>query len=229
MKKLLGFSSAILLLASGLVQANDPLEPVNRFDHQLNTDMDTMAITPVAAGYHDITPSVVDDGITNFFDNLADVPSAANNLLQGKPGRSLSDVGRVIINTTIGLGGLFDVASKVGLPSYKEDFGQTMGVWGIPSGPYLNLPFAGPTSLRDLVGTIGDGYIHPVHFLHPAHDRVAVYGLQYLDHRGDTLNETAALNRSAVDSYIFLRETYLQKRENLVDDGQTTTILGEDF
>ncbi|MEJ2619791.1 MAG: VacJ family lipoprotein, partial [Candidatus Thiodiazotropha sp.] len=138
----------ILLLVSGCSSFQsqhpaDPLESFNRNSDQFNQDFDRAVAKPIAEGYRFITPSVIDLGITNFFRNLADVPSAANNLLQLKPGRALSDIGRVCINSTLGIFGLFDVASDMGIPSYKEDMGQTLGYWGVGDTPYIVVPFLG--------------------------------------------------------------------------------------
>jgi phospholipid-binding lipoprotein MlaA len=196
----------------------DPLESFNRGADQFNQEFDKVVAKPVAKGYRYVTPAVVDLGVTNFFRNLADIPSAANNLLQLKPGRALSDIGRVCINSTLGIFGLFDVASDMGIPSYKEDLGQTLGYWGVGDTPYLVLPFLGPTTLRDLIGLVGDNYINPVSY--PS--QTAFYTLttlKYVDIRADLLEAGDVLDEAAVDRYAFLRELYLQKRRSQINDG----------
>ncbi|MET0027548.1 MAG: VacJ family lipoprotein [Candidatus Thiodiazotropha sp.] len=197
---------------------SDPLESFNRGSDQFNQEFDRAIAKPVAKGYRYITPTVVDLGVTNFFNNLADIPSAANNLLQLKPGRALSDIGRVCINSTLGIFGLFDVASDMGIPSYKEDMGQTLGYWGVGDTPYLVIPFFGPTTLRDLVGRVGDFMINPV--VYPT--QTAFYTLvtlNYVDIRADLLEAGDVLDEAAVDRYAFLREFYLQRRRSQIDDG----------
>jgi phospholipid-binding lipoprotein MlaA len=196
----------------------DPIESFNRKSDQFNQDFDLAVAKPVAEGYRYITPSVVDLGITNFFRNLADIPSAANNLLQFKPGRALSDLGRVCINSTLGIFGLFDVASDMGIPNYKEDMGQTLGYWGMGDSPYIVVPFLGPTTLRDLLGRIGDTLINPISY--PSQTAyLSLSALQFVDIRADLLEAGNVLDEAAVDRYAFLREFYLQKRQTMIKDG----------
>jgi phospholipid-binding lipoprotein MlaA len=215
-----------LLLLSGCASVNlglpsDPLEPVNRVTERFNQEFDKVAAKPVAKGYRFVTPDPLDRGITNFFNNLADIPSAANNLLQLKPVRALSDVGRVCVNTTIGLLGFFDVASDMGLPIYREDLGQTLGYWGVGDTPYLMIPIFGPSTLRDLVGRIGDFFLNPI-----SYSTQGVYWslvtLNLVDTRADLLEAGDVLDEAAVDRYSFLRELYLQKRKSAINDGQTS-------
>ncbi|MET0066272.1 MAG: VacJ family lipoprotein [Candidatus Thiodiazotropha sp.] len=197
---------------------SDPLESFNRGSDQFNQEFDRVVARPVAKGYRYVTPSVVDLGVTNFFNNLADIPSAANNLLQLKPGRALSDIGRVCINSTLGIFGFFDVASDMGIPSYKEDMGQTLGYWGVGDTPFLVIPFFGPTTLRDLVGRVGDFMINPV--VYPTQTAFyALTTLYYVDLRADLLEAGNVLDEAAVDRYAFLREFYLQRRRSQINDG----------
>lgn len=204
----------------GLGHPTDPLETVNRKIDVFNQEFDKAVAKPVATGYRKVTPDPLDRGITNFFNNLADAPSAANNLLQLKPLRALNDVGRVCINTTIGLLGFFDVASDMGMPDYKEDLGQTLGYWGVGDTPYLVIPFLGPSNLRDFVGLLGDFFLNPLSYSAQG-TRWSLVVLDMVDHRADLIEAGDVLDEAAVDRYSFLREFYLQKRQSAINDGQT--------
>ncbi len=197
----------------------DPLEPYNRAAHSFNDLVDRAVLKPLAQGYNAITPAPVNKGVTNFFSNLSDIRSAVNNLLQFKIGRAFSDVGRVAINSTIGILGLMDVASNMNLPRYNEDFGQTLGVWGVGSGPYIVFPFFGPSSGRDGVGMVADWFVDPVMYIDDDTTRWALIGLDIVDTRADLLNASRVIDQAALDPYAFVRDSYLQRRENLVHDG----------
>lgn len=197
----------------------DPLEELNRATYSFNELMDRALFTPLAQGYQAITPAPVDRGVTNFFNNLGDIGSAANNLLQFKVGRAVSDLGRVAVNSTLGVLGLFDVASNLNLPRYNEDFGQTLGVWGFDPGPYIVLPLIGPSSVRDGAGFAVDFLFDPVTYLEPESHRWYLWGLQVIDTRADLLDASRVLGEAALDPYSFVRDAYLQRRENLVHDG----------
>ncbi len=197
----------------------DPLEGYNRVVFSLNDTLDRAIIKPLAQGYNYIVPAPVNKGVTNFFNNLGDVTSAINNLLQFKIGRAFSDLGRVAINTTIGIGGLFDVASNMNLPRYGEDFGQTLGAWGVASGPYLVLPVIGPSSARDSVGVVADWFTDPVTYVQDDTLRWSLRGLDLVDTRADLLNASRVLDQAALDPYSFVRDAYLQRRRNEVYDG----------
>lgn len=197
----------------------DPLESYNRSMHKFNTSVDEAVLQPLARGYRAITPEPVDRGITNFFANLRDVTSAANNLLQLKVERTATDVARFVTNSTIGLLGFIDVASELSLPSYKEDFGQTLGFWGLDTGPYLVLPLMGPKDLRDALGLIPDFYSQPSYYVDSP---VVSWGLPVIgitDMRADLLEVSKAFDEAALDHYTFTRDAYLQKRLNDVYDG----------
>lgn len=218
------FVISLLMLLSGCASIgaghpSDPLETVNRKVNVFNEEFDKAVAKPVAKGYRVVTPDPLDRGVTNFFNNLADVPSAANNLFQLKPLRALNDIGRVCINSTIGLLGLFDVASDMGMPSYKEDMGQTLGYWGVSDNPYLVIPFLGPSTLRDFIGTMGDIFLNPV-----SYSSQGVYwglvALNLVDRRADLIEAGDVLDEAAVDRYSFMREFYLQKRTSAIKDGQ---------
>lgn len=197
----------------------DPLEPYNRAAYSFNDMIDRAVLEPLAKGYNYITPAPVNKGVTNFFDNLRDVRSAINNLLQFKIGRAFSDVGRVAINSTIGILGLMDVASNMNLPSYKEDFGQTLGVWGLDSGPFIVLPLFGPSSVRDGVGLVGDWFADPVTYIEDDTVRWSLRGLNVVDTRADLVNASRVVDQAALDPYAFIRDSYMQRRESLVHDG----------
>lgn len=197
----------------------DPLEPVNRGVYQFNEAVDTMVLKPVAEVYQAVIPPVARTGVSNVFANVNDVVVALNNLLQGKFGEALSDVGRVLINTTAGLFGLFDVATPVGLEKHDEDFGQTLGYWGLGDGPYLVLPLLGPSNLRDTVGRIADYNTDPVTYIEPSRDRNLVQGLRLVSRRAELLNASRLLSVAALDEYEFVRDAYLQRRRNLIHDG----------
>ncbi len=218
------FIIALLLLLSGCASMGsghpaDPLETVNRKIDVFNQKFDKAVAKPVAKGYRAVTPDPLDRGITNFFNNLSDVPSAANNLFQLKPLRALNDVGRVCVNSTIGLLGFFDVASDMGMPKYREDLGQTLGYWGVSDKPYLVIPFLGPSNLRDFFGLMGDFFLNPV-----SYSTQGVYwslvALNMVDRRADLIEAGDVLDEAAVDRYSFMREFYLQKRESAIKDGQ---------
>ena len=224
------FRPAALILLMGLLggcaslpddyrDPRDPWEPYNRTMHTFNTEFDNTICMPVAEAYRFYTPQVVDKGVTNFFNNIRDFTSAVSNLLQFKLSRAATDVGRIVVNSTIGLLGFLDVASNMDLPSYKEDFGQTFGYWGIGPGPYFVLPILGPSSVRDAIGIIPDWYTQPVAYLD---DRSARWGLAILfaiDKRADLLGASRVLEEAALDPYSFTRDAYLQKRRNDVYDG----------
>ncbi len=198
---------------------SDPLESYNRKVHRFNQIFDDMILKPVAKGYKAIVPEPIDRGITNFFNNIADISSALNNLLQFKLSRAGSDVARLTVNTTIGILGFFDVATNLGLPSYKEDFGQTFGYWGDDSSPYLVLPFLGPSTVRDAVGLGGTIMTNP--FLYLNNDPVywGLSAFDTVDTRADLLSAGKLLEEAALDPYIFIRNAYLQRRRNKIFDG----------
>lgn len=230
------FSFAMLLtvLVSGCATVDeayrdprDPFESFNRAMYTFNENLDKAVLKPLAKGYKAITPTPVDNGITNFFSNLDDVTSAINNLLQFKLSRAVSDVSRIVINSTIGILGFIDVASNMNIPKYGEDFGQTLGTWGVGPGPYIVLPFFGPRDGRDTVGLVVDWYTDPVTYLEPDSHRYVVKGLRVIDTRADLLGASKVLEQAALDPYEFSRDAYLQKRRHDVYDGNPP--FEEDF
>ncbi|MDF1645140.1 MAG: VacJ family lipoprotein [Pseudomonadales bacterium] len=203
----------------------DPWEGFNRAIFTFNDTLDQYILKPVAKGYRYITPNFVDNGITNFFGNLQEPLVIVNDLLQGKFLQAGQDTLRFIVNSTVGIIGFLDVASKMDLPAHDEDFGQTLGYWGMPSGPYLMLPFWGPTTVRDGFTIIPDGYLNLVGEFNPEADRNALVITNIVDDRADLIPiETAATG----DRYIFLREAFLQKREYDVQDGEVKDTFGDD-
>ena len=197
----------------------DPLEPLNRGIYHFNDGVDNLLVKPVATVYQGVVPQIVRTGVSNFFSNIGDVIVALNNLLQGKFAHALSDVGRIAVNTTAGLLGVFDVATEIGLEKHNEDFGQTLGYWGIADGPYLVLPFLGPSSFRDTVGWLVDFKTDPITYVNPSRDRNILWGTRFVSRRAELLETSKILDTAALDPYEFLRDAYLQRRRNLVFDG----------
>ncbi len=199
----------------------DPLEPMNRAVHQFNDAVDRAAIKPLAEGYRAVTPVPLQSSVRNFFGHLGDVKVFTNNVLQFKLEEASSDFLRLVFNTTFGVAGLFDVATEMGLSKNNEDFGQTLGRWGVPPGPYLVLPLLGPSSLRDGVGTVVDSrHADPVAQLEHNPSRHAAIALRVLSLRADLLDAKAAIDAAALDPYEFTRDLYLERRAALVHDGR---------
>jgi phospholipid-binding lipoprotein MlaA len=207
----------------------DPWQGYNRAMYKFNTDFDNAFFKPVAKAYQFITPEPVDRGVTNFFNNIADLTSAVNNALQFKLSRAGSDVGRVAVNSTVGVAGLFDVATNMGLPSYKEDFGQTLGYWGLGPGPYFVMPILGPSSARDTVGFAGDIVIDPFFSISKNEIYWGFIALRAIDTRADLLAAGELLDEAAIDPYAFVRDAYLQRRRSLVYDGNPPVDDAEDI
>jgi len=206
----------------------DPLESYNRAVYNFNDGFDKYLLKPVAEGYDAITPDPIQTGFNNFFSNLDDIIVIVNDLLQLKPLQFLSDTGRFIVNSTLGLGGFIDWASDMNMPKHEEDFGQTLGYWGVPSGPYFIIPFLGPSSIRDGTGLLVDGQVSPIWqelesgFPIKSRDTTTALSLRAVkgvDSRATLLKAESILNEAALDRYTFIREAYLQRRENLVYDG----------
>ncbi len=198
----------------------DPLEPLNRGIYQFNDGADRIVIKPVARLYENIVPRFMRTGVGNFFSNLNDVIVALNDLLQGKVTQAGSDVARLAINTTVGVLGLFDFATGWGFEKHEEDFGQTLGYWGIGDGPYIVLPILGPSNLRDTVGWVGDYYAWPITYVDDDSTRNILIGVRIISARADLLAASSILETAALDPYVFVRDAYLQRRRNLVYDGK---------
>jgi len=196
----------------------DPFEGFNRAMFAVNEGVDVV-LKPVAQGYDDVAPMPVKAGIGNFFGNIWDVWTALNNLLQGKGGEAVSDVGRVLVNTTIGIGGVFDIASEMGLEKHSEDFGQTLGTWGVGDGPYLYWPIIGPRTTRDTFGWGVDFYADPVANLHDVPLRNSLSGVRLIDTRASLLSSDKVVEEAAFDKYNYIRDAYLQHRRSEIYDG----------
>ena len=200
-------------------QKIDPWENWNRKVYAFNDTVDEAVLKPVATAYTNVVPQPIRRGVTNFFGNVSDVWSAVNNLLQGKVAESMQDVIRVGTNTLFGLGGFLDVASEFGADKQGEDFGQTLGVWGMEPGPYLVWPLLGPSTLRDSLALPLDIQATPTLVITDQVGVWAVGTLQVVNQRANLLGATGMLNDIALDKYVFVRDAYLQRRRSLVFDG----------
>ncbi|WP_415903280.1 VacJ family lipoprotein [Neptuniibacter sp. QD29_5] len=204
----------------------DPWEGFNRAMFSFNDGLDTYALKPVTKGYKVVMPDVAATGVNNFFENLADVGTFFNNLLQGKFDNATQDFARVAFNSTFGLAGLIDVATPMGIEKHDEDFGQTLGYWGAGSGPYLVVPFFGPMTVRDGIGKFPDTLTDPVYHVDDTATRNALYVTRVIDTRAQLL-ETEKLISG--DKYIFIRDAYLQKRAFDIADGDVENYDDNNF
>ena len=200
---------------------HDPWESFNRPIFEFNEGLDAYVLKPVVAGYRFVLPEFVREGIYNFFSNYNDLYTALQNMLQGKPDFAFNDLMRVVVNTTFGLGGLIDMATPGGLDKHKEDWGQTFGVWGVPAGPYVVLPFFGPSNVRDTFGTVADlesdyffKYINPVGL------RNSLTGLRVVNSRNTYYEAGDLLDGAAIDKYSFMRDAYIQRRQYQISEGR---------
>ena len=200
----------------------DPYENYNRAMFEFNRKLDDNVLKPVATGYVTVLPSFVRTAVGNFFANIGDVWTAVNNYLQGKPKDGTTDVARIVFNSTIGIAGLMDVATPMGLPKHEEDFGQTLGVWGAKSGPYVVLPFFGSSTLRDTFAKPIDLYADPLTASNDVPVRAKNSGrvLRAVDDRAALLDTGTLMEGAALDPYQFFRDAYLQRRESRIRDGE---------
>jgi phospholipid-binding lipoprotein MlaA len=233
-KQAAGFGCGVALIltfySSGAISAvdSDPWEGVNRTVYGMNKTADRIFLKPLAQGYHAVTPDIAETGIHNFFSNLGDVTSLANNIFQLKPEGSVNDFSRVIFNSTLGIAGLIDVATPMGIQSSDEDFGQTLGYWGVESGPYLVLPLFGPSSVRDGLGRIPDAATN-IWGKEVKHipTRNTGYGVDLLDTRVGLFSAEKLITG---DEYSFVRDAYLQQRDYAIKDGEMDSQFNqEDF
>ena len=199
---------------------NDPLESYNRSMTNFNDQVDAMVLKPVATAYREVTPAPVRTGVSNFFANIGDVWSFVNNVLQLRAEAAGSSFMRVNVNTVFGLGGLLDVASELGIERYKQDFGLTLGRWGIGTGPYLVLPILGPSTLRDTLALPVDMKGNVVSHVDPVSARNSLYALRAVDVRANLLRAGSVLDSAALDKYSFTRDVFLQVRGSQVDAAQ---------
>lgn len=229
MKKMLPVRSrsvAAAVLAAGVLAGcassgnpKDPIEGFNRAMFAFNEGLDSAIVKPVATGYDTVLPTPVKTGVTNFFSNIDDVFIGVNNLLQGKVPEAFSDLGRVVINSTVGLLGVLDIASDAGLEKHDEDFGQTFGRWGVGNGAYVVIPFFGPRTARDTVGLILDVQADPVGNHRPEGVRDFARVLRVVNDRANRLPADKVVDEAALDKYSYVRDGYLQRRRNLIHDG----------
>jgi phospholipid-binding lipoprotein MlaA len=211
----------LILVLGGCATTNnpDPLETMNRGIYKFNTAFDDTVAKPVSKGYKAIAPSFVVKGINNFFNNIRDIVTVVNDLLQFKVKHALNDASRVAINSTIGILGFIDVHTMTGGERRKEDFGQTLGHWGVGSGAYIVIPFFGPSTIRDGFGLVADTlYFDPISYISDVRTRNQVRLSQFIDARTELLNASDILEEASIDPYAFQRDAYLQYRDNLVKD-----------
>ncbi|HSQ80760.1 MAG TPA: VacJ family lipoprotein [Casimicrobiaceae bacterium] len=220
----LGIAALLAGCAATPMRADDPFEPMNRASYKVHEVVDGHFVKPIAQVYVDYTPKVVQKAVSNFFGNIDDAISAINDFLQGKPDKGGNDLGRVLLNTGFGLGGLIDIASEAGIPKGNEDFGQTLGVWGLPQGPYLFIPVFGPTTVRDGTGWLIRYYIGPVGYIPDVPVRNTLYGLGGLDMRASLLPADKLVEEGALDPYAFIRRAYLQHRLYMQYDGKPPPV-----
>jgi phospholipid-binding lipoprotein MlaA len=197
----------------------DPWERTNRTTFKVNMALDHAIARPVARTYEKVTPRLVRTGVSNFMDNLFYPVTMVNDVLQLKFKPFAQATGRFVLNTTVGIGGLFDPASQVGLPKNEEDLGQTFGYWGAKPGPYFVIPILGPSDVRDGIGRVGDTYLSPLHYIDNSYVRYGIYGVGVLDARYRLLPQDKLLDE-AYDPYTLLKNAYLQRRQYQVTDGQ---------
>ena len=196
----------------------DPWEAYNRKIHAFNMGLDRVIMRPVAKGYDVIMPDAPQRGVRNFFRNLSEVPTFLNLILQGKFEGSMDTAARFLVNSTVGLAGFFDVASKAGIPRYDEDFGQTLAVWGWKDSRYLVMPFFGPYTLRDFAGRSFYGYFHPISYMVREHNAYYLIAIDLFTLRAELLPFDTDI-QAASDPYILIRDVYLQNREYRIYDG----------
>ena len=227
LKRLLALSLVAMMFGCASIPAgvppspDDPWESFNRSVFEFNEGLDKYVLKPVVSGYRFVLPEFIREGVYNFFSNYNDIYTALNNLLQGKPDYAFNDLMRVVVNTTMGLGGLIDLATPGGLEKHKEDFGQTFGVWGVPSGPYVVLPFFGPSSVRDTFGTVADletDYLFK--YIPDVGLRNSLTGLRVVNARNTYYEAGDLLDGAAIDKYSFLRDAYIQRRKYQINEGR---------
>ncbi len=219
---LLLFGLSSFVSANSGNEAGDPWEGFNRAVFSFNDTLDRNVLVPVTKGYRFVMPDVAETGVHNFFENLGDISTLINNLLQGKVSDATQDFARVAFNSTFGLLGVIDVASPMGIEKHDEDFGQTLGYWGVDSGPYIVLPLLGPSNVRDGVALIPDHYLDPITYMDEDNAALWLRAIRVVDTRSELLASEKLISG---DRYSFIRDAYLQRREFLVTDGE----VGENF
>lgn len=214
------FLAAALLAGCATTGGNpDPWEGMNRKTFAFNEKLDAAVLKPVATTYKKVVPEFAREGVNNFFDNLEDIGTSLNNVLQGKPGQGLSDAGRFLVNSTLGVFGLWDVATPMGLEKHYEDFGQTLGVWGVQSGPYLVLPLLGPSTARDAPAKIVDPSWYYSNYVDPQSLYWGLWTVDKVRTRANLLGAESVVEQAALDKYSFIRDAWMQRRQSQVYDG----------
>lgn len=211
-----------MALLSGCASTGNPRDPVEGFNRAMfafNEGFDTVLMKPVATGYDVVAPAPVKTGVGNFFNNIGDLWISINNLLQGKPSAAASDLVRVVVNSTFGILGVIDVATPMGLEKHEEDFGQTLGTWGVGDGAYFVWPFIGPRTLRDTGGWLVDVYADPIIYIDHVPTRNSAFALRYVHRRYELLPADKVIEEAALDKYSYVRDGYLQRRRSLIHDG----------
>ncbi|MCW5588547.1 MAG: VacJ family lipoprotein [Legionellales bacterium] len=209
---------------------SDPYEAFNRQSYQFNEDLDTTFLKPVAEVYQKLLPWTVRAGVTNVFNNLAEIPTVANDLLQINPAQALHDTGRFAINSTIGVGGIFDTAKHMGLKPHSEDFGLTLARWGWTRSPYLVIPFLGPSTVRDAIGIPVDYYAFTIYPHLKSKVTYSLLALDGLNYRASLLSAEEVVDQAALDPYVFFRDAYFQRRQKMIQQNyarSTTTATSE--
>ena len=221
---LIGFMSIILsgcatYSSNSLSDSSDPWQAANKPIFAMNDAIDSVLFKPLAKGYNAVTPKPIQAGVTNFFSNLNEIDNAINNLFQGKPKQFATSIGRLTVNSTIGIAGIFDVASYMGLTHAPEDFGQTMGAYGAGSGPYIILPLLGSSSVRDIPGRVLSIYLNPLAWLDDVSFRNIMVGVNAVDTRSNLLAKEDIASEISKDKYSLYRDAYLEEREFQISDG----------
>lgn len=215
----------IFIMMQSMQADHDPFESVNSITHELNQGLDKTFAVPIAKAYADITPDPIEKAISNFVANIEDINISANNILQGKFKSGFGDIARFLINSTIGIAGIFDVASDMGLEKHDEDFGQTLAVWGVPEGPYIVIPALGPSNLRDTLARIPDSFLTPLFLI--THERTS-YELTMVDMLETRARYLGLESLVIGDEYLFFKDSYFQNRNFEIYDGIVEDTF-EDF
>ena len=206
----------------------DPLENFNRGVNSFNQTMDEIVFNPISKLYKAITPDIIEKGVSNFFSNLGDLSVIANEILQSKFDKAASDVSRVLINSTIGLLGFFDISSEIGLPKHNEDFGQTLAHWGFKPGPYIVVPFFGPATFRDLSSLVIDkGALNPMFYIEDDMTKAGLLTLNYVDFKSRFSNTNDLIGAASLDEYEFIKNAYFEKRAYEINDGKINDFIEE--
>jgi phospholipid-binding lipoprotein MlaA len=221
-------ATALLAGCAAAPTRDDPFEPWNRGMYEIHQVIDGNLIKPVAEAYVRNMPELIRTGVSNFFGNIDDLFTGINNVLEGRGDQAGDDFGRVLLNSTIGMLGVFDLASMAGINKDKKDFGITFGKWGAPPGPYFFVPLWGPTTLRDGTGTVVRFFLSPIGYINEVAVRNTIYGVGYLDARAQALSAESVLDTAALDRYRFLRNAYLKNRRYQIYEGKPPPDEDED-